>query len=79
MKNLTYNDIKFAEDERYCKLKDIPFGMVFKRDETSHQVYIKTNYVRWEGINKYSCILYDDMNKEIFMKGDKVVFVGFEY
>ena len=77
-RELSYKDIKFADVEKSIKLKDIPFGMVFKRKLDSSKVYIRGNYIRDDGFNKYSCTDYDDMNREIFLKGDTVVYIGFE-
>lgn len=77
-RELSYRDISFADVEQSVKLKDIPFGMVFKRKADASKVYIRTNFVRDDGLNKYSCIDYDDSCREIFLKGDTVVYVGFE-
>lgn len=77
-RELTYKDIQFADVEKQIKIKDIPFGMVLKRKPDASKVYIRGNYIRDDGFNKYSCTDYDDMNREIFLKGDTVVYIGFE-
>lgn len=77
-RELSYKDIKFADEEKTIKLKDIPFGMVFKRKPDSKKVLIRGNYVRYDGLNRYSCTSWDDMCDEIFVKGDTLVYVGFE-
>ena len=77
-RELSYRDIQFSDVEKSVKLKDIPFGMVFHRKPDAKSAYIRTNFVRDDGFNKYSCIAYDDMNKEIFLKGDTKVYIGIE-
>lgn len=78
-RELSYRDIQFSDVEKSVKIKDIPFGMVFHRKPDAKRAYIRTNFVRDDGINKYSCIAYDDMNKEIFIKCDTEVFVGITF
>jgi small nuclear ribonucleoprotein (snRNP)-like protein len=58
-------------------IKTIKKGEYIKRKPDAKAVYIRGEYCR---ISKaYSCIDADDMNREIFIKGDKIVFVGFTY
>ena len=77
-RELSYKDIKFAEDFKQVYLNSIPFGMVFKRKPDASKVYIRGNFIRDNNIKRYSCTDYDDMNHEIFLKGDAIVYVGFE-
>jgi small nuclear ribonucleoprotein (snRNP)-like protein len=77
-RELHWSDIKYADEPKSVKLKEIPFGMVFKRRIDGKQIYIRESFVRNEGLNKYSCTYYDDMNKEVFLKGDTIVYIGFE-
>ena len=60
------------------QLKNVRTGDFIKRTETASRVYVKGHYVR-DGSRSYSCTDSDDMNKEIFIKGNKMVWVGFTY
>jgi len=55
----------------------IPKGEVFKRKETSNDVYIKNHYNKLE--KNFSCSSQFDWNKEIFIKSNKKVYVGFTF
>ena len=58
-------------------IKTVKQGEYIKRKQDAKKVYIRGEYCR---ISKaYSCTDADDINREIFIKGDKLVFVGFEY
>lgn len=59
------------------KIQDVKHKDFFKRKKDAAQVYIKGNYNR--ELKAYSCTDTEDMNKEIFIKKDKVVYTGFEY
>ena len=64
--------------ETYAKkLKEIPKGEFFKRQPNAKKVYIKGEYDRTE--KDYSCINAEDINNEIFIKGDKNIYIGFDY
>lgn len=58
-------------------LKNVKKGEFIKRKEDAKQVYIKGDYDR--SSKSYSCIDFDDINHEIFIKADKPVFVGFTF
>tara|TARA_R100000808_G_C2083875_1_gene106762 strand:- start:265 stop:519 length:255 start_codon:yes stop_codon:yes gene_type:complete len=60
-------------------LKDIKKGEYFKRTPQANKVFIKGDYIRDDGFNKYSCTDWDDMNREVFIKGNKKVFIGFTF
>ena len=53
-------------------------GEFFKlsNSETS-PVWVRGDYVRSE--KKFSCTKFDDINHENFFKGDKEVFIDFEF
>lgn len=70
MKNKIYID-------EYVALKNVKQGEYIKRKQDSKKVYIRGEYCR--ELKKYSCIDFDDMNHEIFIKGDTKVFVGFTF
>ena len=59
------------------EIKNLKKGEFIKRKEDSTQVYIKGDYDR--ATKRYSCIAYDDINKEIFIKANKKVFYGFTF
>ena len=52
-------------------------GDYIKRKENAKTIYIKGSYDR--ATKSYSCIDVEDMNKEIFIKANKLVFIGFTY
>ena len=49
----------------------------FKKKETSNMVYKLNHYDR--STKSYSCSSVDDINHEVFIKSNKLVFVGFTY
>ena len=63
------------------KLKDINKGVWFTRkpieNPKENQVYIKSTYDRT--IKKYSCIKYSDINSEIMLKGETIVYIDFTF
>lgn len=59
------------------KIKELKRGDFFKRKPDSQEVYVRGEYCREE--KKYSCYKHDDTNSEIFLKGDKEVYVNFEF
>tara|TARA_R110002020_G_scaffold461532_1_gene680477 strand:+ start:251 stop:496 length:246 start_codon:yes stop_codon:yes gene_type:complete len=72
------------EGFEWVALKDLPKGTFFKRSETTDKVYIKDSYARGEDylgrkLNKYECIDFDDTNHIIMIKGNKEVFINFEF
>ena len=63
------------------KLKNLKKGDYFTlkpiEEPTGNQVYIRGDFVRVDGLNKYSCIKFNDMNAERFLKGDTIVYTDF--
>ena len=51
--------------------------LYFKKKETSNTVYMVNHYNRED--KTYSCSSVDDINHEVFIKSNKLVFVGFTY
>jgi hypothetical protein len=49
----------------------------FKKKETSNMVYKLNHYDR--STKSYSCSSVDDICHEVFIKSNKLVFVGFTY
>lgn len=58
-------------------LKDVKKGDFVKRTKTAAAVYIKGGFDRSSG--RYSLQDAEDMNREIFLKGSAVVYIGFTY
>jgi hypothetical protein len=58
-------------------IKAVKQGEYIKRKEDSKAVYIRGEYCK--ASKAYSCIDANYINKEILIKGDKLVFVGFTY
>jgi hypothetical protein len=59
------------------KLSDLKKGEFFKRKPTARKVYTKGDYDR--GSKKYGCGDYEAVGDEIFLTGDTMVYVGFDY
>lgn len=58
-------------------IKEVKKGEFIKRKPDATRVYIKGDYDR--ASKSFSCIAYDDINQEIFIKANKKVFVGFTF
>jgi hypothetical protein len=65
------------DPEGYYLLNQIPKNEVFKRKDTAHDVYRKNHYNRRE--KDFSCSSQYDANKEVFIKANKLVYVGFTF
>ena len=61
----------------YHTLSNLKKGEFFKRKPTARKVYTKGDYDR--GSKKYGCGDYEAAGDEIFLKGDTMVYVGFDY
>ena len=62
---------------QHVNLKSIKQGDYFKRKVDAKTVYIRGEYCK--ASKAYSCIDAEDINKELMIKGDKVVVIGFTY
>ena len=85
--------LKIMEQNPYCEvceqvqkvgmqqvqIKDLKKGDVFRRKADAKTVYVKGAYVRYNGWNRYSCFVYMDINREIFLKGTTKVWKGFTF
>lgn len=58
-------------------IKSIKQGEYIKRKPDAKAVYIRGEYCK--AAKAYSCVDANDINREILIKGDKLVFVGFTY
>ena len=59
------------------KISEVKKGDFLKRKADAKRVYIRGDYDR--ASKSFSCIAYDDINQEIFIKANKKVFVGFTF
>lgn len=59
------------------KMRDIKKGEFFKRKADAKKVYIRGEYCR--STRKYIGDDTDDISREILIKGDALVYVGFTY
>ena len=60
-----------------CVLREVKKGELITRKANTNTVYIKGDYDR--ASKKFSLIDFNDSNREIFIKADATVFVGFTY
>jgi hypothetical protein len=58
-------------------IKAVKQGEYIKRKADAKTVYIKGTYDR--STKTYECTDTDDINKQIYIKADKPVFIGFTY
>lgn len=62
-------------------LKELKKGEYFTRKNipypTDNQVYIRGDYDRTS--KKYSCLHFNDINREIFLKGDTIIYTDFTF
>lgn len=58
------------------RVRDIKQGEYFKLSQNG-RVYVRGYYERSE--KKYECYLFDDVNHETFLRGDREVLVGFDF
>lgn len=58
-------------------IKQVKKGDFFKKTECSKRVFVRGDYVRSE--KAFECYDAEDINSFIYLKSNKVVFVGFTY
>lgn len=58
-------------------IKELKKGEFLKRKADAKEVYIKDYYDR--ASKSFCCIAYSDINKWVFIKANKKVFVGFTF
>lgn len=65
-------------------IKQLKVGDFFRLNDFVEDVAVPESSV-WvraayePSVKKYSCCKYDDFNHEHFYKGDKVVYIGFDF
>ena len=71
------------QDGRFARLGDLKKGEFIRRKATANKTYIKGEYINSGiaeyGYRKYSCLDADDISREILLKPDHMVWVGFTY
>ena len=58
-------------------LKTLKNGDYFKRKLDSKKVYVKSDYDK--SLKKFSCYDFNDVNSELFLKSNTIVFIDFEF
>lgn len=61
----------------YASVKSLQKGDFFKLKPNSREVYIRGDYDRSE--RKYDCDVFSDISKNRYFKGEKQVFIAFEF
>lgn len=63
-----------------AKIKNLKQGEFFRlKDSETAPVWIRGEYDRLDGINKYLCTKFDDISHGHHYKGDKEVYIVFEF
>ncbi|WP_422049747.1 hypothetical protein [Shimia sp.] len=58
-------------------MRHVPAGALIKRKRDAKKVYLREHYDR--ASKKYCLTDYEDVGRSIFLSGDTVVFIDFEY
>ena len=66
-----------AHEGTMAVLRDVPKGEFVRRKEGAKTTYVKGDYDR--ASKSFSLIDCEDMNREIFVKADKLVHIGFTF
>ena len=61
------------------QIKDVKKGEFIRRKADAKTTFVRGDYVRYEGWNRYSLTDFYDINREIFLKGTTKVWVGFDF
>ena len=72
------NDYIDYDHGKFIQLKDVKKGEYIRLTRPAKTTYIRGDFVR-DGLNKYSVINFDDMNKERFLRGATKVWVDFTF
>ena len=59
------------------KIKDLPAGEFFKRKPDSKIVYVREDYDRSE--KRYVATDWEDTCRMLYLKGETIVYIGFEF
>lgn len=58
-------------------LNNLKPGEYFKKTQEARTVWVRGHYVR--ELKAFSCTDFDDINREVFIKSKRPVFIGFEF
>ena len=58
-------------------VRQLKRGEYFKKSPTAKAVLVRGEYSR--ELKKYSCVYFDDINKETFIDGNKAVYTSFTF
>lgn len=58
-------------------IENIKVGEYFKKKPDGKTVYIRDKYV--QGMKKYECYKFDDVNDLCYLKKGSVVYIGFTF
>lgn len=73
----TNEDGAFLNDFTPCMLKDVKLGEFITRKPSTRTVYTRGEYDR--ASKRYAIDDYSDHGRQLFLRGDTVVYVGFIY
>ena len=59
------------------KIKDLPAGEFFKRKPDAQKVYTRDEYDRSE--KRYVCGDWSDISRALYLKGETIVYIGFDF
>tara|TARA_R110002051_G_scaffold318954_1_gene402168 strand:- start:655 stop:885 length:231 start_codon:yes stop_codon:yes gene_type:complete len=65
------------QNNGFVPLKELANGAMFKRKPMAKTVFTKGDY--WRPDQVYGCQDYEDVGREVFLKGATKVFINFEY
>jgi len=65
------------EQPETALVKDLTKGTFFKRKPNANKVYTRGDYDR--EFKKYRCDDWDDISRDILLKGTTVVYIGFTF
>ena len=61
----------------FVRIKDLKKGELFKLDKHSSVVFVRGDYDR--SSKSYECYKFDDVNSFRSFKGDRFIFIDFEF
>jgi len=76
MKLLSKAEIKEGAVEGWATIRSLPFDTFFRKTPTAKTVFVRQEYNRFG--KRFECNGWDTY-AEAYLKGDKLVFINFEY
>ena len=65
------------ESLQQIKLRDVPRGVFLRRKPDAKKTYTRGEYDRT--YKRFRCDDWDDISRDILLKGDALVWVGFDF